>query len=183
MEISKDLLGKVIYTNIDGVVTAGKIVETEAYNGRYDKACHAYQKRTKRTEIMYGQGGHAYMYLCYGMYNLFNIVTNTEGLADAVLVRAVEPLEGIETMLQRRKLDKLQKRVSAGPGILSLALGLDKSHYGEDLLGNKVWLEDANFNYIDSEISATPRIGIDYAEEHIDLPWRFVVKGSEWVSK
>lgn len=184
VQISRDLIGKVLCTKVDGVLTTGKIVETEAYDGRNDKACHAHMnRRTKRTEVMYGKPGHAYVYLCYGIHNLFNIVTNNEGLADAVLVRAIEPLEGIEEMLVRRNKEKLQPSVGNGPGIISQALGITREHYGVDLLGNTIWIEDRGFEFAEKEIEASPRIGVDYAGEDARLPWRFTVKGSRWISK
>jgi DNA-3-methyladenine glycosylase len=160
------------------------IVETEAYNGRNDKACHAHlNTRTKRTEVMYGEPGHAYVYLCYGIHNLFNIVTNREGLADAILIRTIEPLEGIDEMLIRRNKEKLGPSVGNGPGILSQALAINRDHYGIDLLGDTIWIEDRQIKVNDDSIEASERIGIDYAEEDAKLPWRFTLKGSKWVSK
>ena len=134
--VSRELLGKYLCTNINGQFTCGKIVETEAYCGRNDKACHANDGlRTKRTEIMYHAGGVAYVYLCYGIHRLFNIVTNKNGLADAVLIRAIEPVEGMEVMLKRRKIEKISARLCAGPALLTQALGIDLAHYGCSLMG------------------------------------------------
>lgn len=184
VQIAQELLGKVLYTNIDGYLTAGKIVETEAYCGANDKACHAHcNKFTKRTSIMFGQGGRAYVYLCYGVHHLFNIVTNTEGNADAVLVRAIEPLEGIAKMLERRNFTQLKYSLTSGPGSLTKALGIDKTHYGEDLLGNTIWIAENQVANEDIDIVATTRIGIDYAEEDALLPWRFYIKENKWVSR
>lgn len=183
VKISKDLLGKFLFTNVDGIVSGGMIVETEAYNGRFDKACHAHKKRTKRTEIMYEEGGKAYVYLCYGIHYLFNITTNKKGLADAVLIRGIEPLEGIDTMLWRRNLIQIKPQITAGPGVLSQALGINKAFYGQSLNGPEIWLEDRGININNDEIIACPRIGVDYAEEDALLPWRFYIKGNKFVSK
>lgn len=185
VQISKDLLGKILYTQFDGIQTAGIIVETEAYCGATDKACHAHlNRRTKRTEIMFAEGGVAYVYLCYGIHHLFNIVTNQKDHADAVLIRAIEPTIGIETLLKRRKMKKVQPRLTAGPGCLTQALGIRTStSYGEDLQSDRVWIEDKGLEIPESEIVSTTRIGIDYAEEDALLPWRFYWKGNRWVSK
>ena len=184
MQISQELLGKVLCTNIGDQPTSGIIVETEAYSGRNDKACHAYlNRRTKRTEIFYQHGGLAYVYLCYGIHHLFNIVTNGAEEADAILIRAVEPLEGIEAMQARRNYSKLDRRLTAGPGSMSQALGIKVDHYGEPLDGETIWLEDRGINFAENEIIRGPRVGIDYAEEDALLPWRFRVKNSGFTSK
>lgn len=184
VQISKDLLGKFLYTRIDGILTGGMIVETEAYAGENDKACHAHLgRRTKRTEIMYQEGGVAYTYLIYGIYTLFNIITNIEGYADAVLIRAIEPTEGLPEMQLRRNLPKVQPNLTAGPGLLTQALGITTKHYGEDLSGNLIWLEDQGIQIPENEIIVSPRVGISYAEEHVHLPWRFRLKDSKWTSK
>lgn len=181
--LAKDLLGKLLVTKIDDEITAGIITETEAYNGRTDKACHAYNnKRTPRTSVMYKSGGLAYVYLCYGIHNLFNIVTNSEGLADAVLIRAVEPLKGHKTMLKRRSLTKIEPRLSSGPGSMSKALGINRTHNGISLVGEDIWLEHYT-SFEDKDIIQTTRIGIDYAEEDAFLPWRFYVKNNRFISK
>ncbi len=184
VEISRELLGKYLYTNIDGLLTGGMIVETEAYSGKNDKACHSHMgRRTTRTEIMYHEGGVSYVYLTYGIHHLFNIVTNTEGNADAVLIRAIEPLEGIDIMLQRREMVKPEKKLTAGPGVLSQALGISRKHYGEPLSGNTIWVEDKNVYFKDEETEARPRVGIGYAGEDALLPWRFSIRNNPWVSK
>lgn len=184
VQISRELLGKYLYSNIDGILTGGMIVETEAYSGRNDKACHAHlERRTKRTEIMYQEGGHVYVYLIYGIYSLFNIVTNREGLADAILIRAIEPTEGLKEMQLRRNLPKVQPNLTAGPGLLTQALGISTKHYGEDLAGDLIWVEDCGMQVPEEEILESPRVGIAYAEEHALLPWRFRVKGNPWTSK
>ena len=185
VHLAKDLIGKIIHSRVDDEYTSGIITETEAYRGVGDKACHAHLGRfTDRTKIMYEPGGVAYVYLCYGIHHLFNIITNTNEQADAILIRAVEPLEGIETMLQRRGKEKLYKTLTSGPGNFSKAFGLNKSHYGEDLTADTVWIEDAvNSRFRESDIITSKRIGIDYAEEDADLPWRFYLGSSKYVSK
>lgn len=182
--IGHDLIGKTLVTRIDGHYTAARITELEVYSGRDDKACHANDGlRTKRTEAMYWQGGTAYVYLCYGIHHLFNVVTNREGLADAILIRAVEPLEGLDIMQARRKKLKLDKTLSSGPGTLSAALGINtKKHYGLDLLEDTIWVEDAPA-VSKEDIVVSTRIGVDYAEEDALKPWRFYIRDTKWVSK
>ncbi|MDX1586090.1 MAG: DNA-3-methyladenine glycosylase [Balneolaceae bacterium] len=184
VQVSRNLIGKVLCTRIgDYPLTSGIITETEAYSGRNDKACHAHLgRRTDRTEIMYHAGGKAYVYLCYGIHNLFNIVTNRDGLADAVLVRAIKPVDGINAMMDRRNISKNKPALTAGPGRLTEALGITREHYGTELDGDTIWLEDRGIEVGDDRIEATPRIGIDYAEEDADLPWRFILADSKWVS-
>ncbi|MER2998629.1 DNA-3-methyladenine glycosylase [Pontibacter populi] len=184
VQIAQELLGKHIYTSVDGMLTGGMIVETEAYSGENDRACHAHlNRRTARTEIMYHEGGVAYVYLVYGIYNLFNIITNVEGKADAVLVRAIQPEIGTEEMLLRRNMPTIKPNLTAGPGVMSIALGINRKHYGEDLTGNTIWLEDKGITILDENIMTVPRVGIDYAGDDALLPWRFYIKGSKWVSK
>ncbi len=181
--IAKKLLGKVLCTCFDGILTSGKIVETEAYNGRTDKACHSHiHGKTKRTEIMFGEPGIAYVYLCYGIHHLFNVVTNQKENADAVLIRAIEPVDGIKTILERRGKSKLERSVGGGPGIASQALGITTDNYGEDLTGNLIWIEDRGIKVHESEIIASPRVGVDYAGEDAKLPWRFRIKGNKFTS-
>ncbi len=178
--IAQALLGKYLVTHLDGELTSGQIVETEAYCGATDKACHAHFKRTKRNGVMYRPGGVAYVYLCYGIHRLFNIVTNGEGLADAVLVRAVAPAEGLPTMLARRGLARAAPRLTAGPGALSQALGIGLAHYGTDLTGPEIWVEDRGVTV--PAMVASPRVGVGYAGEDALLPWRFRVAGNPWCS-
>lgn len=183
VQMSKELLGKYLFTNIDGILTGGRIVETEAYCGENDLACHSHSgRRTARTEIMYHEGGVAYTYLIYGIYTLFNIITNVAGKADAILIRAIEPTEGIPEMQLRRKLTTLVPRLTAGPGLLTIALGITTKNYGTDLTGNIIWLEDRNKPLSDEEIIASPRVGVGYAGADALLPWRFRLKGSKWTS-
>ncbi|WP_066832265.1 DNA-3-methyladenine glycosylase [Rufibacter ruber] len=182
--IARELLGKHLCTRFDGVLTRGLVVETEAYSGTRDAACHAHLgRRTKRTEIMYHQGGVAYVYLIYGIYSLFNVVTNAEGTADAVLIRAIEPLEGIEEMRLRRNLAKIEPRLTAGPGLLTQALGISTRHTGASLTGSEIWFEDRGLEVPEQDILEGPRVGVAYAGADALLPWRFRLKGSRWVSK
>ncbi|GAK99554.1 DNA-3-methyladenine glycosylase II [Nonlabens ulvanivorans] len=185
MELSQDLIGKKIVSNINGELTSGIITETEAYRGYDDKACHSHLGRfTDRTKVMYEPGGVAYVYLCYGIHHLFNIITNTDGNADAILIRAVEPVEGIDIMLKRRGKKKLDKTLTSGPGNFSKAFALDKSFYGADLTGDEVWIEKSDlFRFRESDIISTTRIGIDYAGEDKNLPWRFYLNTSDYISR
>jgi DNA-3-methyladenine glycosylase len=179
--LAKDLLGKRLSTRIDGVTTSGFITETEAYAGSGDKACHAHLGRfTERTKIMYESGGIAYVYLCYGIHHLFNIVTNTQGNADAILIRSIEPTHGIETMQERRGKSKTDKALSSGPGNLTKALGITKTHNGINLNENQIWIEDTGRKV--SDVIETTRIGIDYAGEDAKLPWRFYDNNSTFIS-
>jgi DNA-3-methyladenine glycosylase len=182
--ISKDLLGKYLFTCIDGELTGGFIVETEAYNGAVDKASHAYgNRRTKRTEVMFQEGGIAYIYLCYGIHEMLNIVTSTEGHAQAILIRAIDPTEGMETILLRRNMEKVKPNITAGPGSVAKALGIDRNLNGISLQSDELWIEDRGLNYPDDQIAAVPRIGVAYAGQDALLPYRFYVKGNPFVSK
>lgn len=184
VSLAKDLLGKVLYTRIGDEITAGIIVETEAYFGIKDKASHAYGgRRTNRTEIMYSAGGIAYVYLCYGMHHLFNVVTSGKDDPHAVLIRGVEPLVGIDIIEQRRNMPHTKGAISAGPGSAAKALGIDKSFNAKNLSDDEIWIENHGIRYAEEDIAATPRVGIAYAKEHALLPWRFFVKGSKYVSK
>ena len=181
--ISRELLGKVLYTQFDGNLTSGIIVETEAYAGVTDQASHAYGgRRTKRTETMYAKGGSAYVYLCYGIHHLFNIVTNKENIPHAVLIRAIQPQDGIEIMLQRRNKKKVDQSFTAGPGSLTRALGITVKDSGTLLMDNLIWLEDQNINYTNQDILSSPRVGVQYAGKDAQNPWRFQVENSPWVS-
>jgi DNA-3-methyladenine glycosylase len=183
VKIARELLGKVLVTKIAGVVTSGMIVETEAYSWK-ERGCHAYEARkTQRNAIMFEKGGYAYVYLCYGMHNLFNVVTNKNGIAEAVLVRALEPVEGVKEMEMRRGSLANPFHLTSGPGKLTKALGIDRKLNGKFLLDNEVWIEDTGKKISAGSIEASPRIGIDYAGEDARLPWRFTIKGSKWVSK
>lgn len=186
VQISKDLLGKYLVTNFENKTTVGKIVETEAYRAPDDKACHAHLNRfTERTKVMFEAGGTAYIYLCYGIHHLFNIVTAPQGKAHAVLIRGVEPIENVDLMLQRRNFTKLKYNLTAGPGMLTKALGISKKQNGENLLDDKspIWIEDRGEIVLEKNIISSPRVGIDYAEECASWDWRFRVKDSKWTSR
>lgn len=176
IKVAKNLLGKILTTNFNGEITSGIILETEGYNGIIDKASHAYNnRRTARTEIMFGKGGVAYVYLCYGIHSLFNVVTNNENIPHAVLIRSLQPLDGIEIMEKRRKLLATNSNFSSGPGKLSKALGIHYSKSGTSLLGNEIWIEDRKIDIEEKKIKITPRIGVDYAGIDALLPYRFFI--------
>jgi len=180
-QISRQLLGKKLITNVLGKKTAGIIVETEAYSFR-ERGCHAYNnKLTNRNKAMFEAGGIAYVYLCYGIHHLFNVVTNRQGRADAVLVRALEPCEGEEWMMTRMNVNSL-RRITSGPGKLTKALGIDRTFDGKFLNSAEVWIEEGE-HIPSGKIVTSCRIGIDYAGDDALLPWRFSIKDSEWVSK
>jgi len=174
LEISRELLGKVLCTQLDGSQTKVVITETEAYAGVTDKASHAYGgRRTRRTEPMFGPGGVAYVYLCYGIHHLFNVVTNIEGTPHAVLIRAGKPLAGVNAMLVRRNKSDIDPTLLSGPGSLAKALGVSSTMTGTDLMGDVIWIEDHQISVSADEITAGPRVGVGYAEEDALLPYRF----------
>ncbi|SJZ52717.1 DNA-3-methyladenine glycosylase [Selenihalanaerobacter shriftii] len=185
--LARDLLGKYLVRNIDGEEVIAKMVETEAYVGPEDKACHAYQnKRTKRTEAMFKRGGYTYVYLIYGMYNCFNVVADPKEKPEAVLIRAVEPIKGLEIVKQNRSIKSKRKQdLTNGPGKLCQALDIDKSLNDYDLTnGNNLYIKDSKRrNKGNYDIISDRRINIDYAEEYRDKPWRFYIKGNNFVSK
>lgn len=183
VKIARELIGKGLFTQKDGVITGGMIVETEAYSWK-ERGCHAYGgKKSQRNAIMFGNGGNAYVYLCYGMHYMFNVVTNQPDVAEAVLIRAVEPRVGVEVMQQRRGSLKNPYHLTSGPGKLAKALGIDRSLNAKSLLDNEIWLEDIGEQVNARKIQAGPRIGIDYAGVDAALPWRFFVKENLWVSR
>lgn len=176
VSIARQLIGKVLYTNIDGIITAGIISETEAYEGATDKASHAFgNRRTKRTDTMFAQGGIAYVYLCYGMYELFNIVTNIKDIPHAVLIRGIIPYEGLEAMAQRRGVEKIKQKDVNGPGKLSKALSISRALNEFDLNSDVIWIEDKGVQIDYNQIVTDKRIGINYAEEDALLPYRFIL--------
>ncbi|MGI8469801.1 MAG: DNA-3-methyladenine glycosylase [Pyrinomonadaceae bacterium] len=183
LEIARDLLGKLLVVPAEtGERISGMIVEAEAYLGVIDKAAHSYgNRRTKRTETMFAVGGTVYIFFIYGMYYQFNVVAGKIGSPHAILIRAVQPVEGIETMRERRGQMK-DANLTSGPGKLCIAFGIDKTFNNLDLLGDKIWLEDFK-NFSDTEISFGKRIGVDYAEEYAEKPWRFWVKDNPFVSR
>jgi DNA-3-methyladenine glycosylase len=181
--IAAELLGKVIVTRWNGIITSGRIVETEAYRGEEDRASHAWGgRRTKRTEVMYGRGGHAYVYLCYGIHHLCNVVTHEEGTPHVVLIRAIEPLEGITEMAKRSGKKAGSPGLGSGPGNLGRSLGIQTQHSGHSLDSDDFYLADDGFRIPSSEVIPTPRIGVDYAGEDALLPYRFILSGNPWVS-
>lgn len=182
-QVARELLGKVLVTEVDGKRTAGRVVETEAYAAN-DRASHAHlARRTTRTEPMFGAGGMAYVYLCYGIHHLFNISTNVAGIAEAVLMRAVEPVEGQEVMARRRGLPVGNFRLTAGPGALTQALGIGKQHNGLALPQEEIWFEDDGFRLTTEGIMAGTRVGVAYAKEDAYLPYRFWMRDNRWVSR
>lgn len=184
LNLAKQLVGKQIFTLVNGELTGGTIVETEAYNGVDDKACHAYGgKFTPRTAVMYENGGISYVYLCYGIHHLLNVVTSKKGNPHAVLIRGIEPTVGLPTMLRRRNMQTLASKITAGPGSLSKALGIDKNLNAKNLCGDEIWIEDNGDCIAPEQIISSPRIGVAYAQEHAFLPWRFYVKGNKYVSR
>ena len=184
LEIARDLLGKLLVVpSATGEKVAGMIVETEAYLGALDKAAHSYgNRRTKRTETMFAIGGTAYIFFVYGMYFQFNAVVGEVDSPHAILIRAVEPVAGVEIMRARRGRAMKDKNLTSGPGKLCIALGIDKSFDKTDLLGERVWVEDFK-TFSEAEIASGKRIGIDYAEEFAEKPWRFWIKENLFVSK
>jgi DNA-3-methyladenine glycosylase len=183
VRVARELLGKLLVVPTkDGTRVSGKIVETEAYLGPQDRAAHSFGgRRTQRNEVMYGCGGFSYVYFVYGMYFQFNVVTGPPDHPHAILIRAIEPVEGIETMRKRRGEMK-DPNLTSGPGKLTIAMSIDRGLNGEDLRGDKVWIEEFE-KVTPKQIAAGPRVGIDYAGEFIEKPWRFWIRGSEYVSK
>lgn len=183
LTIAKDLLGKLLVTRFNNDLTSGRIVETEAYNGITDKASHAFGgRKTRRTEIIFGAGGVAYVYLCYGIHHMFNIVTNVHGTPHAILIRGVEPMEGKEIMVERMNKTVFNKTVGKGPGNVAKALGLYTCHTGYSLQGEEISIEDDGFLPSVSDIITSPRIGVDYAGEDAKLLYRFFIKDNAFVS-
>jgi DNA-3-methyladenine glycosylase len=184
VNISRNLLGKYLFTCIDGELTGGYIVETEAYNGIIDKASHAYGNRqTPRTSTMFQHGGISYVYLCYGIHEMFNIVTSVEGQPHAILIRAIQPTDGIDIILHRRNMPALKPNITSGPGSVAKALGISRKINAVSLQGDILWIEDRGLNFTDDEIAAVPRVGVDYAGADALLPYRFYVKDNIYVSK
>lgn len=181
--IARQLLGKIIVSMADGVLSAARIVETEAYNGVVDRASHAYNnRRTPRTEVMYAAGGVAYVYLCYGIHRLFNVVTHVADTPHAVLIRAAQPVVGEAIMMERTSKKKWGYDITRGPGNVSKALGIGLQHTGMSLLGDLLWLADDGCRPELADIVAGARIGVDYAGEDSQLSYRFWIRGSRWVS-
>lgn len=181
--IARKLLGKYLVTNFNNILTSGMIVETEAYAGITDKASHAYNgRKTKRTSIMYMTGGVSYVYLIYGIYSLFNVVTNKKEIPHAVLIRAIEPQDGLQEMMRRRAVSEIKKNLCAGPGLLTQALGISTKHSAVSLLENRIWIEDRGVKIADKHITSSPRVGVDYAAEDALLHRRFRLQNNPWTS-
>lgn len=184
LAISRDLLGKYLFTYIDGELTGGYIVETEAYNGVIDKASHAYGNRvTPRTQTMYLEGGVAYVYLCYGIHEMFNVVTSVEGNPHAILIRAIQPTDGVDIMLYRRNMKVVKPTITSGPGSVAQALGISRKINAISLQSGTLWIEDRGLVIPEENIAAVPRVGVAYAAEDALLPYRFYLKGNIYVSK
>jgi DNA-3-methyladenine glycosylase len=183
LKIARDLLGKILVTQFDGVRSSGRIVETEAYNGVNDRACHAFGgRRTTRTEHLYGGPGTVYVYICYGMHHLFNVITNKKGIPHAVLIRALEPLEGVTEMLYRTGKPLADFTLTKGPGNLARAMGVNKIHTGRNLFSEEIFIVDDGLRYRSDQVAITKRIGVESAREDAELPYRFIVKGNPYVS-
>lgn len=184
LQIARELLGKILVVPTDdGERVSGRVVECEAYLGRTDRAAHSFGgRRTARNEIAYGAGGFAYVFFVYGMYFQFNVVTHTIDEPHVVLIRALEPVDGIEIMRARRGKNMPDKNLTSGPGKLTIAMGIDRSFNGADLLGDRIWLEDGK-KFSADKIAVGKRIGIDYAGEDVEKPWRFWVKDNPFVSR
>ena len=176
VEIARDLVGKVLVSQKGNIYTSGIITETEAYNGIYDRACHAFNgRRTARTELMYSTGGTSYIYICYGIHHLFNVITNKKDIPDAILIRAIYPLDGVKHMLQRRKKTNIDKTLAGGPGTVSQSMGIHVGLSGSSLFKNEIWIEDRSIPFETNAINITPRIGVESSKEAALLPYRFVI--------
>ena len=182
VKIAKELLGKILVTNWDNEYTSGRIVEAEAYAGEIDKASHASKGKTKRTSVIFEEGGTAYVYLCYGIHEMFNIVTNKNGIAHAILIRAVEPMEGIDIMLRRTGKKIFNETLTRGPGNVGKAFGFHRSQCGLSLQSDELYIADDGYKIDKKLIVTSPRIGVDYAGEDALLDYRLYIKGNKFVS-
>jgi len=183
LQIARELLGKILVTQWDGIHSSGRIVETEAYAGVNDRASHAFGgRRTARSEDLYGAPGTAYVYICYGMHHLFNVITNKKNIPHGILIRALEPLEGVDHMLHRTGKTVADYTLTKGPGNLARALGMTKLHSGANLISEEIFIVDDGLRYPKDQIAMTSRIGVESAREDAELPYRFIVKGSPYVS-
>ncbi|MBL0054638.1 MAG: DNA-3-methyladenine glycosylase [Chitinophagaceae bacterium] len=181
--LARNLIGKRLVTRFNGEVTVARIIETEAYIGLADKASHSFGgRRTARNEHMYALGGTAYVYICYGMHHLFNVVTNEKDIPDAVLIRAADPLQGTEIMLKRSGKKKMDHTLTRGPGNLSKAMGISKWHSGTDLVQKMIYLEDDGLALDDELIGCSRRIGVESSGEAALLPYRFYLRWNPYVS-
>jgi len=183
LQVARELLGKILITQWDGIRSSGRIVETEAYAGVNDRACHAFGgRRTARSEDLYGAPGTVYIYICYGMHHLFNVITNKKNIPHAVLIRALEPLDGVTQMLNRTGKTIVDDTLTKGPGNLARALGMSKIHSGTNLFSKEIFIADDGLRYAKDQIAITRRIGVESAREDAELPYRFFVKGNPYVS-
>jgi len=181
--IARELLGKILVTRFKGNTTSGRIVETEAYAGVHDRASHAFGgKRTTRNEHLYGAPGTVYIYISYGLHHLFNVITNRKNIPHGVLIRALEPLEGIDIMVERTGKSASDYSITKGPGNLSRAMGMSREHNGSDLFSGEIFIADDGFRYKKDQFMSTKRIGIESAGKDADLPYRFIVKENRYVS-
>ncbi len=184
VSIAKSLLGCTLCSNIENELTCGIITETEAYQGITDKASHAYGGlRTKRTEVMYRHGGITYVYLCYGVHYLLNVVTGSVNVPHAVLIRGIYPITGTDIMLRRTNKKKVNYNLSNGPGKLTKAMGINIYDNAIGYNSDRIWIEEAVYKANDNDILVGPRIGIDYAEEDAELPYRFLLDHNEYIKK
>ena len=181
LDVASDLLGKILVRRLGRRILSGKIVETEAYVGPHDLACHASKGHTLRTSVMFGPPGYAYVYMIYGFYFCLNVVTESVGYPAAVLIRAVEPLENVDLMRELRNNPQRETNIASGPGKLCMAMSVDKQLNGADLTGTTIWIEDRKLD--PGPIRTSPRVGVDYAGEYKDKPWRFFVDGNPHVSR
>lgn len=183
IQIAKELLGKIVVTKIDGITTSGRIVETEGYVAMVDKASHAFGgRRTSRNEHMYAAAGTAYVYICYGMHQMLNVVTNEKDVADAVLIRAIEPLEGIDSMLERTGKAQADYTLTKGPGNVGKALGIFKHHSGVMFMDDVIYLMDDGYEVPEERIGISPRVGVNSAGADALLPYRFYIRDNKYVS-
>ncbi len=183
LQIASDLLGKILVTQLNGIRSSGRIVETEAYAGIDDRASHAYGgKRTARSEHLYGDPGTVYVYICYGMHHLFNVITNKKDIPHGVLIRALEPMEGVDEMLNRSGKLTADYTLTKGPGNLSRAMGMNKNHSGGNVFSEEIFIADDGLRYKKNEIVITKRIGVDGAGKDANLLYRFIVRGNPYVS-
>lgn len=183
LQIARELLGKLLVTKWNGIITSGRIIEVEAYKGITDKASHAFGgRKTKRNEIMYADGGVAYIYLCYGIHHLFNVVSHEREIPHAILIRALEPVLGIDEMLRRTGKKKLDNTLTKGPGNLTKALGLSTFMNGHSLCSKEIFIAEDDFILPQNKMATSPRIGVEYAGKDALLPYRFYIKGNPFVS-
>lgn len=182
VKIARELLGKVLVTNWNNEMTSGRIVETEAYAGGVDRASHAFKGKTPRTSVMFEEGGTAYVYLCYGIHEMFNIVTNKSGTPHAILIRAVEPIDGIDVMLRRTGKIVFNETLTRGPGNVGKAMGFHRTQCGVSMQSDELYIADDGYKLDKKLVTAAPRIGVDYAGEDALLHYRFYIKGNKFVS-